>query len=338
MIFITGATGLVGSHIAYQLLKEGAEVKALKREQSDTSIIERHFNHYGGDKSLLNNIRWFNGDLLDILSLCEEMQGCSSVIHAAAYVSFYPGDREKLIKYNIEGTANMVNAALDCGIEDFGFISSTAAIGRGKKNRGNETVTEETKWVAGKKTSNYALSKHYAEREVWRGMEEGLRVFIVNPCIVTGPGNWHQSSAEMFTTTYKGLKFYTSGSNAFVDARDVAEILLRIMKEGHSGKRFLTIGENMSYRDYFTLIAKKLNVDPPEYAASKFLTGIAWRLEKIRSLITGNTPLITRDTVRSSQSNVTYSNRRILNTLPDFRFTPIETAVENAAERFLKER
>lgn len=336
MIFLTGATGLVGSEIAYRLLHKGEKVIALKREQSDTSLIERHFDARNADQKHLNNLKWVNGDLLDVSFLEEALQNCATVIHAAALVSFHEADRIEMNKVNIEGTANLVNAALDAGIQKFGYVSSTAAIGRGKPGN-KDAVNEETKWFSGKNTSNYAVSKHYAEREVWRGMEEGLNIYLVNPGIVVGPGNWESSSAKTFSTLYNGLKFYTSGSNGFVDVRDVAQVLLTIMEKDLSARRYLLIGENMTFKRYFELLSYALNKKPPHIKAGKLLAQTARFTEMLKSWFTGSKPLITGETIQSAFTQTRYDSSRILKDLPDFSFTPVSEAVEVTAKRFLSE-
>ncbi|KAB1062840.1 NAD-dependent epimerase/dehydratase family protein [Salibacter halophilus] len=333
VIFITGATGLVGSHLAYFLLSRGEKLRALKRESSDTSILENHFKHYGGDSQLLKNIEWVDGDLFDVIELEKLVNGCDEVYHAAAYVSFDPAEKNKLYKVNIEGTANLVNIALDVGVRKFGYVSSTAAIGSG---RNGDKTDENIKWKEDKHTSYYAISKHYGEREIWRGSQEGLNVAMVNPCIVVGPGNWNTSSAAMFSQVWDGLKFYTTGSNAFVDVRDVAQALIEVMDEELFGNRYLVVGKNMKYRDYFNLIADALDKKRPSVQATKTMSSIAWRLEKVRSFFTGKKPLITRETAQSANSNVQYSNEKIKKEL-DFEFNSIEKAVKDTAERFLNE-
>lgn len=334
MIFITGATGLVGSEIAYRLLQRGEKVVALKREHSDTSLIKKHFLSNNESVSPLQNLTWTVGDLLDVCFLEEALGGIHTVIHSAALVSFHSGDRAAMNKINIEGTANLVNAALNAGVKKFGYVSSTAAIGKGKPGN-TDAVTEETKWFSGDSTSNYAISKHYAEREVWRGLEEGLEVYMVNPGIVVGPGRWDQSSAKTFSTVYDGLKFYTPGSNGFVDVRDVARVLLDIMDKNLSAKRYLLIGENMSFKRYFELVSTALDKKPPHIKAGKIAAHSARLFEAIKSLFTGSKPLITRETVNSAFAQTHYDSSRILNDLPDFSFTPISAAVNRTALRFL---
>ncbi len=123
------------------------------------------------------------GDILDIISLEEAMTGTDAVIHCAAKVSFKKNDREELFKTNIEGTANVINMAIEKNIQRFVYVSSIAAIGRSPQGG---IASEETKWAENKLQTAYSLSKYKAELEVWRGIGEGLNAVIVNPSLILG--------------------------------------------------------------------------------------------------------------------------------------------------------
>ena len=121
-------------------------------------------------------INWVEGDILDVLTLEQVMQDTAQVYHCAAIVSFDPREYDLMDRINIEGTANMVNVALDLEVEKYLHVSSIAAIGR------NETLKqadEKTEWQESNWNTRYALSKYHAEMEVWRGSTEGLEVAIV---------------------------------------------------------------------------------------------------------------------------------------------------------------
>ena len=332
MIFLTGGTGLLGSHVLVELFKRHPEqkVRALKRPTSSLNNIKALFDFYFKAESnvLFNRISWVDGDILDIPKLTEVMLGCDEVYHCAGYVSFQKRDFQKLMKINREGTANMVNISLSLPIKKFCHVSSTAALGRQKMNT---YYTENNKWVTSSENSNYAVSKYSAEMEVWRGIEEGLNAVIVNPSVILGAGNWDESSLEIFRTVKKGLKFYTPGTNAFVSANDVAFCMVELMTKNKFGERYLTIGENMAFKDLFNLIADELKVKQPSIAVKPWMTGLAWRLERLKSFFTGKPPQITRETAKSAMSTSRYSNEKVKTAL-DFEFTPIhDTVVEAVA-------
>lgn len=331
-VFVTGGTGLVGTHLLIELTRQGEQVKALRRAKSNLTVVEELFKHYDA-AHLYQQIQWIEGDIMDVVSLVEGMEGCNKVYHCAAYVSFDPRDEDKLMRLNIDGTANVVNACLSEGIEKLCYVSSTAALG---STENGKAVTEKTPWKSDFGNSNYSISKHYAEREVWRGVEEGLEVVIVNPCIIVGPGNWGQSSTSVFNQVWKGLKYYTVGKNAFVDVRDVSDIMYKLMQSEVKNEQFLLIGENMPYRSFFDLVADALNKQRPSKLATPFLSGLAWKFEKVRGLLTGSKPLITKETARSANAVSVFSNQKVIDLL-QHQFIPIAQSVNDAAAVFKKQ-
>ena len=201
MVFLTGGTGLLGSHLLIELLKRGKTVRALKRKTSSLANVKSIFSFYLGEKAndFFESINWVDGDINDITSLQSLMGSCDEVYHCAGYVSFYRKDFKKLMKINKEGTANLVNTSLELGVKKFSYVSSTAAIGRDKKG---EEYTEKSKWLTSSENSNYAVSKHSGEMEVWRGQEEGLNTSIVNPSVIIGAGDWEEGSLTIFKTVF----------------------------------------------------------------------------------------------------------------------------------------
>jgi nucleoside-diphosphate-sugar epimerase len=198
-------------------------------------------------------------------------------------------------------------------------------------------TTEETFWKSSPENSNYSISKYGAEREVWRASEEGLNVIIVNPSLIIGPGNWQQSSSNMFYKGYKGIKFYSSGCNGFVDVRDVSSLMIRLMNSEISGQRFLITSENASFRHFFNLIHKGFGKSLPNIKAGKFLSSFAWRAEKIRSILTGAPPLITQETARSAHRISSFSNKKILKVFPEYKFISLERSINDTCKLFLKD-
>ena len=330
MIFVTGGTGLLGSHLLFELTKSDTPVKAIFRNASKLEVVKRVFKFYDHQNGLerFNSIQWVNCDVLDVVTLAEEMEGSSHVYHCAAIVSFHRRDFNAIMKVNREGTANVVNCALDLGIEKLCYVSSTAAIGNGNND---PIVTEETKWKQSPTTSGYSIAKYSAEKEVWRGIEEGLNAVIVNPCVIIGAGDWNESSMTMFRTIDKGLKFYTEGENAFVDARDIAEIMQKLMLSDIQNERFLCIGENAAFKTLFDKIALRLNKKQPTILVKPWLMGITWRLMALISLLPRIKSPITQETARSAFGKTVYSNEKIKKAL-DFKFRTLDQMVENAVE------
>jgi nucleoside-diphosphate-sugar epimerase len=327
MVFVTGGTGLLGSHLLVELAKRGHSIRALKRVSSDLTNVKNVFDYYlkQNSQDLFNKIEWVNGDINNVSSLKDAMTGSNEVYHCAGYVSFWRKDFKKLMKINKVGTANMVNIALTLGVDKFSHVSSTAAIGR---NELSPIYTESNKWVTSALNSNYAVSKYSAEMEVWRAQEEGLNVSIVNPSVILGAGNWEDSSLTLFLNVEKGIKLYTEGTNAFVDARDVAYCMVELMDQNSFGERYLTISENVCFRDLFFMIADELKVKRASIKVKPWMASIAWRLEMVRSIFRSK-PKITKETAHSAMNESFYSNKKIVSKL-DHQFIPIKESIKNA--------
>lgn len=334
MILVTGGTGLVGSHLLFELASKGKEIRALKRSGSNTELIKRLFTWYDVDRGeeLFNRIQWTEGDLMDIVSLQEAVAGVEYIYHCAAIVSFMPDDKALMLKANIEGTANLVNVALNAGIRKFCHCSSVAAIGRPDKPN---VIDESLVWKTSRSNSWYAISKYGSEREVWRGSEEGLQVVIVNPTVVIGPGDPARSSAQLYQSVKNGMKFYTSGVTGFVDARDVASAMVALTDSDIINERYILTSEDLSYKELFTLFAHYSGAKPPKYRAGRFLSELAWRLEKVRSFMTGQKPLLSKETARNANIKRNFSNKKIINAI-GINFRSISEAAENTSRFFKK--
>ncbi|RYG04790.1 MAG: NAD-dependent epimerase/dehydratase family protein, partial [Chitinophagaceae bacterium] len=245
---------------------------------------------------------------------------------------FHASDRSEMFMTNIEGTANVVNMALENNVRKLIHVSSVAALGR-TKNGG--TVNEEKKWEQSKLNTNYALSKYHGEMEVWRGMGEGLNVTVVNPSTIIGYGDWNNSSSALFKNAFDEFPWYSTGITGFVDVEDVAKATVGLINAESGGERFILNGENWTFQQVFTTIAKGFNKRPPHREATKTLAEIAWRLEKLKSLFTGKKSLLSRESARISQTKTYFNNQKILGFLPAFQFTPLEQSIALACGRYL---
>jgi len=336
LILVTGGTGLVGSHLLLDLCKSGKQIRALKRNNSSIAIVKKVFSYYApNSEELFKNIEWVDADLLDVYSLIDAMEGISEVYHCAAMVSFEPEHADEMMKVNVEGTANMVNAALEKGIKKFCHVSSIATIERAANA---ELSTEEVFWKSSPDHSNYSLSKYAAEREVWRASEEGLAVIIVNPSLIIGPGNWKRSSSYMFSKGFEGLKYYTDGANGFIDVRDVASLMIVLMDSEIINERFLLNSENISYKYFFDLMHQEFDRPVSRIKVGKLLSNFAWRAEKIRCYLSGAAPLITKETMRSAHSISRFSNEKIKTAFPDYKFIAVEQSVKDTCRLYLRDR
>lgn len=315
MIFVTGASGLVGSHLIQSLLVKGKKVRALYRQSVPVFA--------GSDQC-----EWIKGDILDPIGLTEALEGVDYVYHCAAIVSFAPGAAAKMLQSNVEGTANVVNACLVQQIKKLIFVSSVAALGR---IRENQAIDETMNWTPETSNSVYGQSKYLAELEVWRAMEEGLPMAIVNPVIILGAGDWNNGSSGIFKSAYNEFPWYTKGMSGFVDVLDVVDAMQLLMESEVTGQRYVLSADNLYYRDLFNSIATAFNKRLPYKKVTPFLAGIVWRLEALKGLITGKAPLLTKETAATAQAVVKFNNRKFLDAFPNFKYRNLEETIQRVA-------
>ena len=329
MIFVTGGTGLLGSHLLVELTQRNDSVRALYRSKSRIKIVQHLFQFYYGDnwEDFFPKIEWIQGDILDLTSLNNALQGCKRVYHCAALVSFHPKDFDKVIKINREGTANVVNLCLSNAVEKLCYVSSTAAVG----GEDGKIINENHSWKNSPSTSGYSISKYSAENEVWRGIEEGLNAVMVNPCVILGPGDWNDSSLTLFKTMEKGVRFYPPGANAIVDARDVARIKVQLMQSEIHAQRYLCIGNNQTFKKLMDSIAEELKVKKPTTPVKRWMVNSVRRILGFISIFTRKRSSVTSETVHSLFANYAYDAGKIKKEL-NYTFYPLEETIHNAVK------
>lgn len=323
MILVTGATGLVGSHLILQLLEQDQNVRALYRTEDNKGKTKQVFDYYK-KSDLFSKIDWTQGDINDVPSLDEVFVGIEYVYHCAALVSFDPNDEEKLRKVNIEGTANIVNFCLDFNIKKLCYVSSIAALG--DLLEGETIVTESTEWNPEVQHSDYAISKYGAEMEVWRGQQEGLDVIVVNPGVILGPIFWTEGSGEIYQKVRNGLPFYTKGVTGFVVVTDVIDVMIRLMESEIKNEKFTLVAENISYKDLVFKIADCLKVSRPKIYANKFMTSLGWRIDLFLSLF-GKKRDLSKSMSNSLHSIDVYSNEKVIREI-SFKFNRIDDYIK----------
>lgn len=312
MVLVTGGTGLVGAHLLLHLIENGENVRAIYRTQNNIQKTKSVFELYK-KTDLFEKIEWLEADILDVPSLETAFSGIDYVYHCAALISFDPKDEELLRKTNIEGTANMVNFSIAKGVKKFCFISSIAALG---DLAAHETyITEETDWNPEKPHSDYAISKYGAEMEVWRGLQEGLDVIILNPGVILGPipkNKTHiQGSAELYIKVANGLSFYTLGSTGFVTITDVVKTASELMKSDIKNERFTLIADNIVFKNILNTIADALKVKRPSIHATPLFMNFLWVADGIFSTLFFQKRRLTKATAKASYSTNLYSNEKI---------------------------
>lgn len=312
MILVTGGSGLVGSELISQLLAHGNSVKA---SYNNTPLSIR-------DPNLIA----VKCDILDTSALEDAMQGVTRLYHCAAVVSFSSKNKDHLFKINIDGTANVVNAALDAGVKKMVHVSSVSALGR---IRENETVTEEMTWTEESSNSLYGKTKYLGEMEVWRGTGEGLEAVIVNPSLILGSGDWNKGSSEIFKSVYNEFPWYSEGVTGVIDVKDVARAMILLMNSEIKNEKFILNAQNLSYKEIFTGIANCFGRKPPNKKVTPLIAAMVWRWESIKSMFTGKDALVTKETARTALAKVYFDNSKFLKAMPGFRFTPVKETITN---------
>lgn len=312
MVLVTGGTGLVGRHLLLHLIENGKNVRAIYRKRSNIQKTKTFFE-LSKKIDLFEKIEWLEADILDVPSLEIAFVDIEYIYHCAALISFDPKDEVLLRRTNIEGTANMVNFSIAKEIKKFCYISSIAALG---DLAPHETyITEETDWNPEKSHSDYAISKYGAEMEVWRAVQEGLDVIIVNPGVILGPipkfRNWEKGSGELYQKVAKGLSFYTLGSTGFIAVTDVVKIVFDLMKSDIKNERFTLISDNIVFRDILNTIAQTLQVRKPTIHAKPLFMNFLCIVDGIFSTLFFQKRRITKVMAKASYSKNLYSNEKI---------------------------
>lgn len=324
MILVTGGTGLVGAHLLLHLTEFEEKVSAIYRNASKIELTKKLFSE-ANKSSFFDKIVWIEADILDIPSLEKAFVGVDFVYHCAALITFDPNDEDKLRKTNIEGTANIVNLCVDFKVKKLCHVSSIAALGDLKEH--DKEITEETEWNPEVFHSDYAISKHGAEMEVWRGFQEGLDVVIVNPGVIFGSMIWKDGSGAFFTKIKKGFPFYSKGSTGYIGVNDVVKTMVLLMKSDISGERFALVSENISFDKIIFMIADKLKVKKPSFEAKPWMTSFAWRIDAVLSFIFRKKREISKFSANSLHAQETISNSKIKNAL-NYNFQSIDNVLD----------
>lgn len=324
MVLITGASGFLGRHLVRKLSMSGTQVRGLYNSTIPSA-----------DLMELPGVTWQQCDLLDVFAVAAALEGIDEVYHCAAVVSFDPAKRDQLLRENVSGTANIVDASVDAGIRRMVAVSSVAALGRAAV--ATSLITEAADWEESTQNSAYSISKYYAEMEVWRGIAEGLDAVIVNPGIVLGEGNWDKGSARLIKVVNGEFPFYTRGANAWVDVQDVVTAMELLMSLEITGERYILSAGNYSYREVFGKMAAALGRKPPHIRVSPLLSGFVARWSMLKSKFYATEPTITPETARTAQAQCLYDNSKLLHALPGFEYRALEETISRMAGAFQRE-
>ena len=333
MVLVTGGTGLVGSHLLLQLVRNKTPLRALYRSPEKLDQIKKIFSYYSPDAHLLfEKIDWIQGDILDIPSLEKAFIKVTHVYHCAAFISFNPSDFKKLERVNREGTANIVNMCIAEAVKKICYVSTIGTIGRTITNKKSD---EETEWSR-QHANPYAISKYLAEMEVWRGAQEQLQVVIVNPGVILGPGFWGNGSGTFFKTASKGYNYYPPGGSGFIAVSDVIEIMIYLMNSNIQGERFITVAENLCYKELLKQIASAMGKKPPEKKLKIWQLHIGRFIDWLMSVFAEKERTITKRTIYGLQHPTLYNNTKVKRAT-QFKFEPLDIIIKFSVQLFIKE-
>ncbi|MCF8217366.1 MAG: NAD-dependent epimerase/dehydratase family protein [Bacteroidales bacterium] len=238
-VLVTGANGLLGTHITLELLTRGYEVNAIVRHKEKMKISPR------------KGLTLFEGKFTNAYDISEAIKSCDYVIHAAALTSQDIRDFKKYRKINIEGTKTILEAAKKNEIKKFVYVSTANAFGYGTiTNPGSEKAPSLFPFTK----SFYAQSKTSAQKIILNASEE-IPVNIVNPTFMLGAyGTGNGSDKIVLWGLNKRFLFYPPGGKNFIHVSDAAKATVNITEKAASGEAYLLCNENLSYRDFFQKI------------------------------------------------------------------------------------
>lgn len=314
-VFVTGATGLLGTNVVIKLLKDGYSVIALVRKKSS----------WLGEEN--ENLKLIEGDLFSDLSFHLEKVYC--VIHIAAetrqHLLFY----EDYKKVNVDAVQNLSIQAEKSGVQKFVFISSANTLGYGcREHPGNEQECQKYPFTR----SLYAQSKLEAENYLLQTCNN-MEIIILNPAFMIGAYDSKPSSGKIiFWTWKKKLVFYPKGGKNFVHAGDAANGVIKAVEIGKSGEKYLLANENLSYRDFFRKVNIITHQNPVMIPIPNTILNVLGLVgEGLRKLNIKTNLSISN--MKALQVHNYYANQKSVEELK-LKYQSIDKAIEDAVEYF----
>jgi nucleoside-diphosphate-sugar epimerase len=336
MILVTGGTGLVGSHLLLDLAKTEGKIRAIYRKKSNLDAVKKVFFYYlpsAEVEFLYNKIQWVEAALEDIPALTIAFKGISKVYHCAALVSFNSSDNFKLRKINIEGTANIVNLCITFKVKKVCYISSIATI---DLQPGQRFITENFTWFPEKDHSDYAISKHGAEIEIWRATQEGVPAIILNPGVILGPGFWEKGTGQIFRRIDKGLNYHFPKTTGFVGVYDVVELAIKAMNSPIENEQYIVVAENLSFKYVFEEVARKMKKSLPGKSLKPWMVYVGWLYQTAAYYFVGAKKQISRGDHKNLFEHTYYANDKVKKTF-SHEFTPVKEVIHKTVAAYKKD-
>jgi dihydroflavonol-4-reductase len=260
---VTGSTGFIGSNLCRALVESGYRVRAFHRPTSSQNLIQ--------DLDVDHTL----GDITQPETITAAMKGVDVVFHTASKVDYWRGP-EGMYKVTVDGTGNLLQAALDAGVERVVYTSSIAAFGLPASIPKNDhpalLMNENNTWNYRPELWRYGHAKHLAEMEIQKAVARGLDCVIVNPSMVLGPGDINRISGEIVIQMARGIvRFGIPGGMNAIHIEDVVRGHLLALEHGRRGERYILGGSNHTYLDFIQTTARIVGVRQPQVIIPSWL-------------------------------------------------------------------
>lgn len=292
---VTGATGFVGANLIEALNARGWPARALMRKTSSLRALDGL------------NYEQAPGDILDPASLAEAMRGIACVFHVAAAVDYWRVGIDALYRINIEGTSNVLRAALRAGVRRVVFTSSVAALGAPDWMT---PADESHAFNLRPEQYHYGYSKVLAEQVVQQYVRKGLDAVIVNPAVIMGPRDVNVGSGSILTEFRKhAIAVYPPGGVSVIDVGDVAFGHIAAAERGRTGARYILSGQNLWHKDVLGIAAEVVGRPRPWLRLPRFTRYFEKAVDFARRQLKMALP-ISGDQIRISTETWWYDNTK----------------------------
>jgi dihydroflavonol-4-reductase len=321
---VTGATGFVGFHVAQQLVARGERIRVLTRANS------RQDNIVALGSALVEPV---SGDLTDADSLRQAVRGCDTLYHVAADYRLWAKDPQDLYRANVNGTRDLLEAALAAGVQRVVYTSTVGALGI---PHDGSPGTEQTPVTESNMIGHYKRSKFLAE-EVARGfVERGLAVVIVNPSTPVGENDIKPTPTGQIIVDFlnRRMPAYVDTGLNLIDVRDVAAGILLAGERGRPGERYILGNRNLSLREMLGMLARVTGMPAPKV---RLPYAIAWCAVGAENLIAtrllGKAPTHPFEGVKMARHKMYFDAARAVREL-GLPQSPVEKALGRAVAWF----
>lgn len=322
-VAVTGAAGFIGSAVVRKLLARGRKVRALIEPNTPTAALD----------DLRSQLEMTPVDICDLAALREALRGCDTLYHLAAIYKTWTPDPTLIYRVNIEGTTNVLLAAQEARLARVVYTSSIAAIGLRADGAPSDESTEFNLYDI---ANEYILTKHLSEKIALRFAQAGLPLVVVNPGFPFGERDLAPTpTGKIILSLLRGqTPGYTLGGFCAIDVEDVAEGHLLAEEKGRVGERYILAHHNISWRDFFALVASVAGVRAPMIPVPTVVaSAIAGVWEWYADRISHQEPIATQRSVLYSTRQVYFDSARARQEL-GVPVTPLRDSIERAIQYF----